>query len=150
MVTIIDSYCGSGKTMWAIEYINSLSVDSRVLFVTPFLTACERVIAGCKNHKFFQPNVKFGKGSKMRNFYDLVSSGKNIVSTHALFSNMDERLIEELKNKEYILIIDEAMDMLAKINIYSDSRSISLAVGQDRTKSDVSVLINHDILSVDD
>lgn len=46
-IKVIDSPCGSGKTEWAIKYINSLPADSKVLFVTPYLDEISRIIDSC-------------------------------------------------------------------------------------------------------
>ena len=43
-VKVIDSYVSSGKTQWAINYINSLDVDTKIIFITPFLSECNRII----------------------------------------------------------------------------------------------------------
>ena len=83
-IKVIDSPTGSGKTTYAINYINSLPSETRVIFITPFLSEVERVISACRDKNFVQPNKKFGRGSKMVNFIDLIKRGENIVSTHAL------------------------------------------------------------------
>jgi transcriptional regulator len=119
LIKVIDSPCGSGKTMWSIQYINKLPAERRVVFVTPFLSECDRIIKGCSRKRFVQPSVRSGKGRKINDFLLLVQANKNIATTHALFSSIDSRILKELKLHNYTLIVDEAMNVLNKINIYS-------------------------------
>lgn len=118
---MIDSPCGSGKTVWSIQYINSLPAKNKVIFVTPFLAECDRIIAGCSRKRFVQPSAKAGKGRKINNFINLIKENKNIVTTHALFGAIDQSFVKELKLHNYTLIIDEALNVLNKINIYEES-----------------------------
>lgn len=108
-VTIVDSMCGTGKTSWAIQTMNE-SLDKRYIYITPYLDEVKRVIKGCYMRKFYQPESKKGKGSKLTHFNNLLSRGCNIVSTHALFRNINEDTLKLLKDKNYTLILDEVMN----------------------------------------
>jgi len=147
IITVVDSYCGSGKTMWAIQHINEIRKDQRILFITPFLSECKRIKAQCASKNFVSPDVRSGRGRKMNSLIQLIRSGKNIVSTHALFSNLDEELITELQKKNYTLIIDEAMEILKKVNIYED---LDADKGEEKTYVDLKTLISKDIIKVSD
>ena len=35
-VTVVDSICGSGKTSWAINYMND-NTDKKFIYITPYL-----------------------------------------------------------------------------------------------------------------
>jgi hypothetical protein len=147
LITVVDSPCGSGKTFWSIQYINKLPRTSRVLFITPFLSECDRIVAGCSKKRFVQPNVRAGRGKKINNLLDLIVANKNIVSTHALFSSIDRTFIRELKKHNYILIIDEAMNVLNRINIYSGEYQELEDNGSDKKElSDLNTLIEYGIL----
>lgn len=116
-IKVVDSIMGSGKTNASINYINRLDEDSHVLFVTPFLKECERVIDGCPFHNFIQPsNSEFG--TKGRHFKHLLKKERNIVCTHALFSYIDDEIIEILHNSSYILILDEVLDVVSTYDIF--------------------------------
>ena len=121
-ICVLDSHCGSGKTSWAIQYINSLPEDVSVIFITPFLVECERVKKSCPDKNFFAPDVQHGKGSKTTDFENLLSKGVNIVSTHALFSGISDDMIELIRSNNYLLILDEVMDVVSRINIYDEAR----------------------------
>lgn len=148
-ICVIDTRCGAGKTSYMIQYINELSDDVNIIFITPFLKECERIQRECKDKGFYTPDVRKGRGSKMTNFIDLVSKGRNIVSTHALFSSINDDGIELIKNNNYILILDEVMDVVNKINLYDDNKYS--AERQDLLmKSDVKSLLDTNIIKVND
>lgn len=148
MINVVDSPCGSGKTQWAISYIKSLPGKTKVLFVTPFLTECERIVGSCSRKVFVQPVAKYGRGRKIDNFIDLVRSNKNIVITHALFSSITDEAVAELKSRNYVLIIDEAMTVLNKVNIYSGEQYDIDDAGDRRSATDVETLISCGLLKV--
>jgi len=75
--------CGSGKTVWSIQYINKLPAERRVIFVTPFLSECDRIVRGCSRKRFVQPSVRSGRGRKINDFLMLVQANKNIATTIA-------------------------------------------------------------------
>jgi len=64
------------------------------------------------------------KGSKLEGLKQLLQRGNNIVSTHALFQRCDEEIIDLLKASGYTLILDEAMNMVEKMNIVQDDIDI--------------------------
>lgn len=59
----------------------------------------ERVRKAVAKQKFEAPDEQKGHGSKYRHFRQLVEEGANIVTTHALFKKVDERLLGLLKRK---------------------------------------------------
>lgn len=138
-IKVIDSPCGSGKTEWAIKYINSLPADSKVLFVTPYLDEISRIITSCRAKDIQQPKEKFGV--KMIDFIDLVKEGKNIAMTHSLFSLVTKSAITKIKQQGYILILDEVMDV---IRVY-DSSDEDKYYGEDDFNTDYIAKTRKDI-----
>ena len=124
-VTIVDACCGKGKTSWAIEHMNT-NVDDRFIYITPYLDEVERVIDGCTDRYFEQPDTKKGKGSKLEDLNNLISEGKNICSTHALFKYANEEIYENLLLQGYTLILDEVFQIIEHINITKSDREILL------------------------
>lgn len=120
-IKVIDSYPGSGKTSYAIQTINESDEDVKVIYITPYLNEVKRIIESCPNKNFVQPDRKKGAGSKMKHLVSLVSQGKNIVSTHALFSNIGDELINSLKTYNYILYLDEVFQAVEKYSIFSET-----------------------------
>ena len=142
MITVVDAPCGAGKTSWAIEHINGAGVGERFLFITPFLSECDRVVKSCSG--FYQPSSRSGRGKKLNNLIDLVKGNKNIVTTHSLFSSVDDEFIAAIKDKNYTLIIDEALNVLNEVNLYEDDVS-----GNKKTTADINTLIEKEIIKTD-
>jgi hypothetical protein len=155
-VCVIDSHPGSGKTSFAIQYINELPSGSRILFITPFLKECERIQEKCPKKFFKQPDRKKGSGYKPAHFLDLIKEGENVASTHVLFSIITDEMIAEFKRKKYILILDEVMNVVSKINVYDEKASTDKKPKysdeeKDRLmKEDVRTLVTKNLIRVDD
>ena len=133
-VTVVDSPCGTGKTSFAIQYMKEEVFDS-FIFITPFLSELDRIEKECYNRKFVKPNEKLGEGSKTKHFYKLLSDRKNVVSTHSLFKGITQDIINEIKEGEYILFLDEVMDVVEDLHI---------------SKDDIQILLNNDTIKVDE
>lgn len=116
-VKIVDMIMGSGKTSSAINYINHSDDDTCFLFITPYLDEVDRIKTSCKNKHFKEPKEI---GTKLNGLKYLIERGENIVSTHALFSRFDQEIIDMLRAKNYILIMDEVTDVIEKYEIKPD------------------------------
>ncbi|WP_291206859.1 hypothetical protein [Hyphomonas sp.] len=105
VVTIIDQPCGSGKTS---RLIATFRPDRQYLVVVPLLTEVERVLADAKV-PFSQPSEE--QGNKYCSILDLLSEGKNIVTTHALYTELATAAeLGLLQN--YDTIVDEVLDVV--------------------------------------
>lgn len=103
-IVIVDSLMGTGKTSWAIEYMND-HPEMRFIYVTPFLTEVERLREECIALK--EPQAW---PTKYEDFVRLVNEGGNIATTHATFLRTDVELARQIQDKRYTVIIDEALD----------------------------------------
>lgn len=128
-MVVVDSIMGSGKTSWAIQYINQSPTTTKFIFITPYLSEIDRIIENTTK-QFVQPEQK-GKKSKLESLKAAIVNGDNIVSTHALFKRCDAELIQLLETENYILILDEVLEVIDEVKI---------------TEDDIKILIN----SVDD
>jgi len=122
-IVVIDSPCGFGKTSYAIQSINESTEDEKIIYITPFLTEVDRIINSCPNKHFVQPNPAEFNGSKSKHLLSLVQKGRNIVSTHALFMNISEELIDALRINDYTLYLDEVFETVGSYNISEDENS---------------------------
>lgn len=116
-VHIVDAIMGFGKTSAAIKMINDSSEDRHYIYITPFLTEVKRIKESCIKKKFFQPSRYNENGSKMNDLLTLIQKEKNIVTTHALFGEFNEDIIELTKLSNYVLIMDEVSEVVKPLNI---------------------------------
>lgn len=129
MINVIDSMCGTGKSTKIFEIMREQSKkdkDKRFLYITPFLSEIdERIPKELPEMDFWTPENK-GKG-KIGDLLTLVKQGKNIASTHALFGNLTPALVDILIEKQYVLVIDEAIScvgLLDKSLVPTDTRDL--------------------------
>lgn len=121
---------GSGKSTWAINHINQ-NPDKKFLCVVPLLSECER-FKEKTDIDIIDPEKW---GSKWKSFRWLVENDKNIVTTHSLIKMMDLDMLELLKSRNYVLMIDECLDVL-------DTYKIS--------KDDLKIIFNEKLVSLDE
>lgn len=118
-VKIVDDIMGKGKTTAMIQYINKNANEESFIFITPFLSECERIKRECKN--FQSPlninDITGKKISKVADFKRLLKLNANIVATHALFFALDEECVELIKERDYILILDEVLDVVTETSL---------------------------------
>lgn len=121
MITIIDSIMGSGKTTFMTALINQLHAESfgqtfanpsheppRFLYVAPLLSEVDRINKECPDLNFRDPHPV--EGRKLHHLSTLIEEGANICTTHALFRLLNRGIYEKLKQRNYILVIDEVLD----------------------------------------
>ena len=109
-ITVIDSPCGAGKTQKMIEMMNTNN-NNHYIYVTPFLSEVKRIKLHCSNIALYEPKNN-GEGAKSKDLKRLLKKGFNVITTHALFKAGDRSLIETLEAQNYILILDEVMDVV--------------------------------------
>jgi hypothetical protein len=131
-IKVIDSIMGSGKTSYVIQKMNK-DKNNKYIYITPFLTEVQRIKDQCKNIKFYEP-LNTGKG-KLDSLHKLLSEGKNITSTHALFRMSNNITKELLHSHDYVLILDEVMDVIERLDLQKD---------------DISTIINEKLAHMED
>lgn len=118
-VYIVDEMMGRGKSWAAINYMNN-SDEEKFLYITPYLSELrDRIIPNCPNKNFVMPDDQ-KYGTKTRHLKMLMNKGKNIASTHALFSLFDEELIDICRSQNYTLIMDEVSNVVEKYSINNE------------------------------
>ena len=107
---------GTGKSSAAITYMNEHE-DQKFIYITPYLSEASRIVQSCKALNFIEPahHSEFS-WSKTLHTLDLVKQGKNIASTHQAFRSYSSDLLDEIKSKEYTLIIDENVVLLEVVD----------------------------------
>lgn len=115
--------------------INEDNSNNKYIYITPFLTEVERIKKSCKLKRFFEPKYN-QNGNKFDNLNKLISEGKNIVSTHALFHKANMQTVELLKSNDYILILDEVFNVIEQCNISKDDVNMLINEGHARIEND--------------
>lgn len=125
---------GSGKSSAAITYINE-HPHSRFIYLAPYLDEGKRIKAACPKAHFVEPKayVSTDTRSKCAHTLDLLRQGRNIVSTHEALMRYTGEMMELIRDQEYIVIIDEAVNILSKVS--------DLGVGNRDTLTDTDIQI---------
>jgi len=114
-VNVVDAPCGYGKTSWAIQYMNDMSIEShRFIYVTPFLDEVTRVQQSVHSRIFCEPESMNGK-TKLEDLHRLLGQGKDIATTHALFQMANNETKELIRSNNYTLILDEVMNVIEQV-----------------------------------
>ena len=115
MIKIIDSIMGSGKTTWAISYMNA-HPEERFLYVTPYLAEAERIQTACLTLDFMLPSEEISKSASLSM---LLKDGRNVAISHELFSRMQmpPSIQQTIADYSYTLILDEVLEVLMPISV---------------------------------
>ncbi len=111
-VKVVDARMGRGKTSAAIRYMNERRGEQRFMFITPYLGEVERIRDACG---FQEP--KSENQTKSADLRRLLYEGRNISTTHALFYLMDGRMLDIVREKGYVLVVDESLDLISRLNV---------------------------------
>ena len=112
-VTVIDAPCGAGKTSWAIQEINAHPEQSYI-YCTPFLDEITRVREACGKNRIVEPE-NFNT-SKIEDFNNLLMEGRDVAVSHTTFLNATQETLDLIQQGNYILIVDEALDIIQDFN----------------------------------
>lgn len=124
-ITVIDGMPGLGKTSFALQFMNDDiksgfgSLEARMnykyIFVTPYLNEADRISKGT-NSVLKEPDDKKAI-NKYGHFIDLIKGDESIVMSHNLFKSLSDSDFDWLKEKDYLLFMDESPDVIEQISI---------------------------------
>ena len=112
-ITVIDALMGTGKTSWAVNYINE-HPDDNILYITPFIDETKRIKDSVQRDMHCPKNKGDGKLSDICN---LLAMQEDIVSTHALFLKSDNDCKDAIKQGNYTLFLDETITAIEPYNL---------------------------------
>jgi hypothetical protein len=138
-ITVVDSVMGSGKTSWAIEYINS-NPNIKFMYIAPYLKEVDRIMF--KTTRYFKSPHQKGEG-KLSDLKELLRNGYDICCTHALYRMFDEETRQLVKNIGYTIIIDEAPIVVSEYDAMCDDTTRL-------QRDDLSILFRSKCISVDE
>ena len=93
--------------------------DRPFLYISPLREMFERISGQGKysgkgvNRHVFTPTTEGPGRTKLSDIKEMISVGVDIMSTHALFLKLDAQAIRLLRENDYRLIIDEALDTIS-------------------------------------
>ena len=113
MVNVCDCIMGSGKTSAAIQFINE-HPNLRFIYITPYLSESDRVKRSCPQAKITEPSnrIKEYEFKKLNHTAVLIRNGRNIATTHQAFKWYTQEMLDDIRQKDYVLIVDEDVDVL--------------------------------------
>jgi len=122
-----------------------IDLETSFVYCTPFLDEIDRIRKACGMFRFWEPK-NFGT-SKIEDFNNLLSEGKNIAVTHSTFLNATPETVELIRQGEYTMILDEALDIIGDFNKVT---SVECAIEQSLKPKDVEVMIRDGLIEVGD
>lgn len=131
MIYVNSTIMGSGKSMAAITYMNE-HPDERYIYIAPYLSEDDRIYHACEELRFIRPNGKYpGRTSigKLAHVAEAIENGRNIATTHQLFKMLTPAILDDIKERDYTLIIDETLDVLEKTEFNDNDLKILLDAG---------------------
>ena len=130
MIKVCDSIMGSGKSSAAITYMNE-HPDSKFIYITPYLEEVKRIKESCPELHFAEPNAKIERYRFRKTIHTeaLINEGRNIVTTHSAFKRYTKEMLGRIEEHEYILIIDENVDVLDRLEADPFDLKLSMEAG---------------------
>lgn len=110
-IELFEGIMGSGKTTAILEYMKE-NPSKRFLYITPLLSESETRVANTDGLDISIPLVSEEHKSKSASTLALLKEGKNISTTHALYEHLTEKHLKLIKEMDYIVVIDEQLQML--------------------------------------
>lgn len=110
-ITVIDALMGSGKTQYIYSLMRKAPKD-RYIYIGVNLAEASKARSAVPALAFKDPVLRHG-----RKYFDLerlINEGENIATTHQLFSLLTVPLYEKLRDLGYVLVIDEALDVVSR------------------------------------
>ena len=138
-ITVIDSIMGSGKTQAMYQMIRN-HPEKSFMIVTPYL----KTIQDAKNAGLDICEPEHKGETKLGSLKYLLSHGYDIGCTHSLFLNVDNDVWNLIRDGNYTLFIDEALDVVKPINDLIDN------VGYQVKQGTAKFLLNAGIIKVDE
>lgn len=136
MVRVCDAIMGSGKSSAAITFMNERP-RQKFLYITPYRDEAERIQKACPALDFFVPKKEEKyKWSIASQIQSAIQSDRNVASTHSAFAYYTSEMIEVFRKKEYVLIIDESINILQELNLGKSDLEMMMKSGFIRDSED--------------
>lgn len=130
MIFVCDAIMGAGKSESVITYIRE-HPWKKFIYATPYLDEARRISDACPGVGLVEPNNKLSKYGyrKSEHTAALIREGKNIATTHQALKCYTEEMLNDIREKGYMLIIDENVETLDKFQICPDDLKMAVDAG---------------------
>ena len=130
MIYVCDAMMGCGKSTAAIHYMNA-HADKKFIYASPMIDETERIKQACPGLNFILPNNfdKKHEHKKIKHLESLLRDGRNVAVSHMLLSLCEPDMIDIIKERGYILILDEVVDVFQPIKIKKDDMDMLIHSG---------------------
>ena len=107
---------GSGKSQYAIQLLNEDATNDYI-YITPYLDEIKRIRENCRGRSFVEPkeNEEQRIFTKSKSLKIWLKNNSNIATTHSLFKIIDDETRQLLSASNYVLVLDEVMDVVQQI-----------------------------------
>jgi len=120
MMKVCDAIMGGGKSQGCIQYMRE-HADHKFIYIAPYIDETERIKNECPDLHFVLPDhyEKYDR-RKINHIEALIDEGRNISTTHAAFRCFTPKMLQDVKEKDYTLVMDEVVDLMvtSKISYY--------------------------------
>jgi hypothetical protein len=125
-ITVFDSIMGAGKSTFILKKLREWHGEDNAKFwdegeqprkflvVVPLLSEVDRFTSALPELDFKDPQPV--EGRKLHHLKTLIENDENVVTTHSLFSMLTRDIYAMLKERNYVLIIDEVLDAVSMFN----------------------------------
>ena len=127
--------------------------EESYVYCTPFLAEIDRIKDGTRHGRFVEPEYylkddstgEFINTTKIESFDYLLASNKDIAVSHSTFLNATPETIQLIRDGEYTLILDEALDAVKDFN---EIQPVSDDLRQTMSSDDIATLMEGDFIEV--
>lgn len=145
MVRVCDCVMGAGKTNSVITLVNE-HPENKYIYITPYLDEAARIKKGCPQAHFVEPSDKLKQYQYRKSAHTaaLIKGGRNIATTHQAFKGYTAEMLDGIREQNYILILDENLEILESFDIHPDDLQMAVSAGYIHEENDVYTITNPD------
>lgn len=119
IVEVVDSCMGSAKSTNILNWMNN-NPNKKYLYISPLLSEISsdgRVHEALSNIDVCTPTNE--DSTKSEDILRLLKDGQTIACTHSLYSSLTKEHLDEIQRQQYIVILDEELDVIGGFDDYS-------------------------------
>jgi len=126
-IEVISAIMGSGKSTLFMKRMKDGTVNTPVLYITPYLNEVNRILENCEG--FYQPVIDGTHESKVESLVTLLEEGVNIASTHMMLNGLPQEAFDALRSNDYMVVIDEAVSCINNFTIHANDYKMLIDKG---------------------